>query len=108
MTTCLETALRCNELGLVPVLIYKGKKRPIGKAWQTRRYTDDELRERFTNNPNLNVGLLLGPDSGVIDIECDGQTRPTTSPSYSVARFRPRRDVLHVGATIASSSGMPG
>lgn len=72
MRSCLQTALLFNSLGMVPVLIHEGQKRPIGKGWQNQRYTDDELRERFTNNPKLGLGLLLGPESGVIDIECDG------------------------------------
>jgi len=76
MTTCLETALRCNALGLIPVLIHAGQKRPIGEAWQDRRYSDEELEERFSNSPNMNTGLLLGPVSGAVDIECDSPESP--------------------------------
>jgi hypothetical protein len=97
MKSCLQTALLLNSLGMVPVLIYENQKRPIGNAWQDQRYTDDELRERFTNNENLNIGALLGPESGVIDIECDEPESPAdlselfdgeipVTPSWSARR----------------------
>ena len=89
MKTCLDTALLFNSLGMVPVLIYEGQKRPIGEAWQNQRYTDDELRERFTNNPKLNVGLLLGPDiRGHRPRMRWPGLAPMIWPSYSTARFR--------------------
>ncbi len=71
MTDCLNSALLLNSLGMIPVPIPPGKKAPTGKAWQNKRYSDDELRERFANNPAMNVGLLLGPDSGVIALDRD-------------------------------------
>lgn len=71
MSTCLETALLLNSLRMFPVLISSGKKGPTAKAWQDKRYSDDELRERFGNNPEMNVGALLGPDSGIIALDRD-------------------------------------
>ncbi|MEN6407191.1 MAG: AAA family ATPase [Thermoguttaceae bacterium] len=69
--TCLDTALLLNSMGMVPVLIPPGKKAPLGKAWHTKRYSDDELRERFDNNPEMNLGVLLGPESKVVAIDRD-------------------------------------
>ena len=73
MTSCLETALLLKSLGLIPVLIPPGKKGPISKAWQNERYSEDELRDRFANNQELNLGVLLGPDSGVIALDRDSK-----------------------------------
>ena len=69
--TPLDTALQLNSLGMVPVVIPANRKGPTDAAWQDRRYTDDQLRERFRNNEN--VGLLLGPPSRVIALDCDNE-----------------------------------
>lgn len=48
-------------------------KHPIGEQWDARA-TDDEdtIMSWFESPLPVNVGLLLGPRSGVIDIELDG------------------------------------
>jgi len=69
--TCLDTALLLNSMGMVPVFIPPGKKAPIGKAWPKKRHSDDELRKRFGNNSEMNLGVLLGPESKVIAIDRD-------------------------------------
>ncbi|MGA2254599.1 MAG: hypothetical protein ABSG53_08060, partial [Thermoguttaceae bacterium] len=47
-------------------------KRPYGKAWQEHSLSEQELAERRERNPALVHGILLGPASDVIDVECDG------------------------------------
>jgi hypothetical protein len=49
-----------------------GRKYPDYGNWQRRGISLAELNKRLSNRPDLNVGLLLGPASGVIDIDCDG------------------------------------
>lgn len=48
-------------------------KHPVGNAWQTFA-TDDEdtVSSWFEDEPDANIGLLLGPKSGLVDIELDG------------------------------------
>jgi hypothetical protein len=49
-------------------------KAPWG-AWkelQTRLPTEAELREKWRANPTLNVGLALGPVSGLVRVDVDG------------------------------------
>jgi len=53
------------------VMCYSGQKRPIGEAWQNRTLTWEEVTERLKHDPTLNVGVVLGPKSGVVDVECD-------------------------------------
>ena len=67
-----------GELGwrLVPFTVNRsadGKKQVVGiSRWQKLATTDVEtLREWFADS-NRHIGLLLGPHSGVIDIEADG------------------------------------
>lgn len=67
--TTLDTALQLNSLGMVPVIIPPNQKGPKGQAWQNRRYTDEELHTQFCKNEN--VGVLLGPPSGVVALDCD-------------------------------------
>ena len=49
-------------------------KRPFGRAWQNRSISEEELRERHAADPDAVFGILLGPQSGVVDVECDSQT----------------------------------
>jgi hypothetical protein len=47
-------------------------KEPIGTGWGKNRPTDETLRDAYARTPGAGVGLLLGPDGGVVDFECDG------------------------------------
>jgi len=82
----LETALELLRLGLWPVVLHplgstiqtaegpkisKGKE-PIGQAWGETQPTEQSLRETFRAYPGAGVGLKLGPDGNVFDIEVDG------------------------------------
>ena len=71
-TTCLNTALELQRLGMWPVAIKPGGKAPIGDSWGSTRPTEQFLKETFQRFPEAGVGLLLGPEAGIIDIECDG------------------------------------
>lgn len=54
------------------VRLARGEKRPLGAAWQTRSTgLPDEVVEWLERRSN--VGLLLGPASGVVDVEYDDQ-----------------------------------
>ena len=71
--TCLEWALEVLLVFLLwPVAIKPGEKAPIGESWGLTRPTERSIRETFKRFPKAGVGLLLGPEAGIIDIECDG------------------------------------
>jgi hypothetical protein len=84
--SALDTALELQRRGLWPVVLYPigatirtkdGPKRatgkePIGKAWGTSRPTEDALRRAFVAHPGAGIGIVLGPNGGVVDIEVDG------------------------------------
>ena len=53
------------------VRLARGEKRPIGAAWQTKATNDIEVVAGWLKRDRSNVGLLLGPASGVIDVEYD-------------------------------------
>jgi hypothetical protein len=44
----------------------------VWKEFQTRRPTEAELRRRWQDNPFLNVGVALGPVSGLVRVDVDG------------------------------------
>jgi hypothetical protein len=75
----LETALWLLERDLWPVPISPPDDRrspnpgkaPIGRGWGTTRPTPARLRGVFRRQPGAGVGLLLGPEGGVIDLETD-------------------------------------
>lgn len=81
----LDDALRLLGEGLWPVAIYHpsavfdafGKtlsdpgKQPIGTAWAAEQPTEASLREMWSKHPDAQIGLKLGHDGGVIDIEVD-------------------------------------
>lgn len=58
---------------------WKGKdcatpgKHPVGDAWHlSATDSEDAIMEWFEDGKPVNIGLLLGPKSGVIDVELDG------------------------------------
>ena len=53
------------------VRCYSNAKYPVGAAWQDRCLSADEVVALLKTHPTANVGLLLGPQSGIIDLECD-------------------------------------
>jgi hypothetical protein len=55
------------------VLLYHNSKIPVGENWPERAFDESELSDRLARNPRAGVGLLLGPKSGVIDVECDSE-----------------------------------
>ena len=52
------------------VRLARREKRPLGAAWQTKA-TDDMTYVKQWLAAGSNVGLLLGPESGVVDVEFD-------------------------------------
>jgi len=47
-------------------------KHPVEAAWQTLATDDEEtIASWFDDDRPVNVGLLLGPQSGIIDVELD-------------------------------------
>lgn len=63
-----------SRYGWYLVQIQPKKKFPTGKAWQNTATSDPEVAaSRWEGRPDHNIGLLLGPKSGVIDVECDGE-----------------------------------
>lgn len=55
-------------------------KHPMLRNWGKEATSDeDRLCELWDQNPLANVGLLLGPESGVIDVEFDGEEGRATA-----------------------------
>lgn len=77
--SALETAIQLLEMGLWPVVITphdpddpQAGKRPLGERWGLERPTEETLRDIFGRHPDAGVGIRLGPEGGVIDLDCDG------------------------------------
>ena len=62
-----------HRLALWPVADQARREGPDrrGVGLETRP-TEQSIRETFKRFPKAGVGLLLGPEAGIIDIECDG------------------------------------
>ena len=58
------------SIGCRFVRLARGEKRPVGAAWQTKATGDLTYVNQWLA-AGSNVGLLLGPASGVIDLEFD-------------------------------------
>lgn len=71
---CLDAALEYHALGL-PIVLAKGKNpgAAMGADWHRHRFTEKEIGRRFREDAELNVGVILGPASGLIDLECDNE-----------------------------------
>ena len=58
------------DLGARFVRVARGEKRPLGAGWQ-HNSTGDPVDVALWLGSGLNVGLLLGPESGLVDVEYD-------------------------------------
>lgn len=70
--SCANEAIALLKQNFWPVVIKPGEKAPVGEDWGTNRPTEESIREIFGRFPDAGVGLLLGPDGGIVDFECDG------------------------------------
>lgn len=72
-------------------------KHPVGDAWETRTTNDEEqILSWFESGEPVNIGVLLGPRSGIIDIELDSPEAKAAweslglgeiwTPTYSAGR----------------------
>jgi hypothetical protein len=69
--TASETAIWLLDQGLWPVVVRPGKKAPVARDWGLKRPSPAQLEAGFRRFPRAGVGLLLGPRSGVVDLEVD-------------------------------------
>lgn len=76
--TALETALNLLDRGFWPVPITpidddgpSPGKRPLGEGWGEKRHSKSSLRSAFRTCPDAGVGLVLGPKSGIVDLEVE-------------------------------------
>jgi putative DNA primase/helicase len=89
---CLRAALECLALGWAPLPLcshdHKGMparhtrgknpcrkpgKVPLVGDWQKKKLTEAELRSYWKDNPTANVGVALGPISGLVGLDIDGE-----------------------------------
>ena len=60
-------------------------KHPVDPRWQTVATTDEEtLADWFDGANNYNIGVALGKDSGVVDIEWDDETGKETAEKFGL------------------------
>ncbi len=69
--TARETAVWLLGQGLWPVVVRPGGKAPLGRGWGLTRPSPDAIEAAFRRSPRAGVGLLLGPEGGVVDLEVD-------------------------------------
>jgi len=75
--TAEETALALLAQGFHPVAIdYSGKNR-LAQGFRLPRPTEEWLRDVYRLNPVLGVGIQIGPEAGLVDIDVDG---PAAAP----------------------------
>lgn len=74
MTNRTNELLELSSLGWKLLPVGEQSKRPILKNWPALASSDeDQIIEWYDEFPQCNWGLKLGPDSGIIDIECDSE-----------------------------------
>lgn len=70
-STARETAVWLLGQGLWPVVVRPGGKAPLGRGWGLQRPSPDTIEAAYRRSPRAGVGLLLGPEGGVVDLEVD-------------------------------------
>jgi len=71
----LDAALSYAALGWSVIPLQPRGKRPLLPSWaeyQTRRATEEEVREWFTRWPDANLGIVTGAVSGLVVLDLDG------------------------------------
>ena len=56
------------DSGCLIIRVARREKRPIGAAWQTKATNSPDDVARWLD-AGSNIGILLGPMSGVVDVE---------------------------------------
>jgi hypothetical protein len=68
----IDLALWCAARGWRVVINHPTRKLPLLKDWHKIATTDAAtIRQWFEAHPNARAGVLLGPESGLIDLDCD-------------------------------------
>lgn len=66
------SACEYASMGWRVIPIRAGEKRPLPTEWQKVASRDeDQITKWWARWPDAGVGVKLGPDSGIIDVECD-------------------------------------
>jgi hypothetical protein len=72
MTESHEAALEYHRSQLAITLCKHGSKKPYAPGWPAKRYTVREINQEFrAHDGRLNVGVILGPRSKLVDLEYD-------------------------------------
>jgi hypothetical protein len=66
----LDAAIMWIQRGFSPVPIPHRSKRPVLKEWEQLKITVDSAPQYF-NGTQQNIGLLLGDNFGLTDVDCD-------------------------------------
>lgn len=60
--------------GRAVVDVHAAGKRPVGKGWERRRYSADDVRRVWGASPAPSLGILLGEPSGwLVDVDLDAE-----------------------------------
>lgn len=70
------------------VRLARGEKRPLGTGWQHRSTDNPAEVAGWLERGRSNVGLLLGPPSGVVDVEFDEPAGLELLADYGVLDVR--------------------
>jgi hypothetical protein len=71
-------ARQYHKLGLPITLCSPGNKQPITTDWPNYKWSLPAIYRAYRDQPTLNVGLVLGPESGLVDFDCDGEAAEET------------------------------
>jgi putative DNA primase/helicase len=89
-------------------------KHSAGDNWGNKVWTPEEIDAAFASRGELNVGLVLGPDNNLIDIESDSAEQeaafaelcgelPTVTATFTSTRGKHRLFAYHPGLAAATS-----
>ena len=101
--------------------ISPGSKAPTYSGWPTDAKPLDNIETRFRLDPTINVGLLLGHATNIIDIEVDGpageesirqligdiETLTFASSKGKHRLYQYDARLAHLGATLRNIEGLP-
>ena len=72
IATLSNAAIRYAEKGWRVFPLISNIKKPLIKGWPNQATTNSkQIQQWWTNNPNVNIGIVTGPSSGILVIDID-------------------------------------
>lgn len=109
--TKIEQVLELVEYGFAVHPVCANSKAPALYGWPVKRLTADELKAHFEANPDHNVGMVCGAETGWVVVDLDGEHNVAAGlnnlPPTPLMAWTGSGDGLHLFYRMPTSDALP-